>query len=87
MEMEPSQLKADFDAQVTAALMSKFNALVPVKVAVKLCGISRKEIDRRVHAGTFPEPEKLSSDEKAIRKGFRLKDLEQWLDNPRKYRR
>ena len=87
MEKTPSQLKTDFDAQVTAALMTKFNALVPVKVAVKLCGISRKEIDRRVHAGTFPQPEKLSGEEKSIRKGFRLRDLEEWLDNPRQYNR
>lgn len=79
-------LKSEFDAQVTAALMVQFNALVPVKIAVKLCGISRKEIDRRVNAGTFPQPEKLSSEDKSIRKAFRVQELQAWVNNPRKYR-
>jgi len=79
-------LKSEFDAQVTAALMVQFNALVPVKVAVKLCGISRKEIDRRVHSGTFPQPEKLSSEDKSIRKAFRVQELQSWINNPREYR-
>jgi predicted DNA-binding transcriptional regulator AlpA len=67
--------------------MAQSTTLVPVKVVAKLCGISRKEIDRRVHAGTFPLPEKLRSEEKAIRKGFAVNDLQAWLENPRAFKR
>ena len=81
-----TDLKAEFDAQVVAALMLQTNALVSIKTATKLCSISRQEIDRRIHRGTFPQPEMLSSNEKAIRKAFRLHDIQEWINNPSEYR-
>ena len=78
-------IKADFEAQVTAALMIQSNALIPIKLAVKLCGISRQEINRRIARGTFPKPQKLSGRRNAIRKAFYLKDLHEWIKNPHMY--
>jgi len=86
MTDKPIQLQADFEAQVIAALMVQSNSLVPIKTAVKLCGISRKEIDRRVNAGTFPKPNKLSGEQKSIRKAFYLNDLQEWIRSPADYR-
>ena len=79
-------IKADFEAQVTAALMIQSNALIPIKLAVRLCGISRQEISRRIARGTFPKPRKLSRRSNAIRKAFHLKDLHEWIKNPHMYR-
>ena len=79
-------LKKTFDAQVTASLMIQSNALIPIKLAVRLCGISRQEIDRRVQAGTFPQPTKLSRRKEATRKAFYLKDIHAWIKNPQMYR-
>ena len=78
-------IKKDFEAQVTAALMIQSNALIPIKMAVKLCGISRQEINRRIARGTFPKPHKLSSRENAIRKAFYLKNLHEWIKSPQTY--
>ena len=78
-------IKEDFEAQVTAALMIQSNALIPIKLAVKLCGISRQEINRRIARGTFPKPHKLSNRKKSIRKAFYLKDLHEWIKNPHTY--
>lgn len=78
-------IKADFEAQVTAALMIQSNALIPIKLAVKLCGISRQEINRRIDSGTFPKPHKLSNRKNAVRKAFYLKDLHEWIKNPHMY--
>lgn len=80
------KLSSDFNAQVEAALMVEVDAVVRVKVASRLCGISRQEIDRRVNAGTFPAPIALSSDEKSVAKGFRLSDIRKWLENPAAYK-
>lgn len=79
-------IKADFEAQVTAALMIQSNALIPIKLAVTLCGISRQEINRRIARGTFPKPRKLSRRKNAIRKAFHLQDLHEWIKNPHMYR-
>jgi predicted DNA-binding transcriptional regulator AlpA len=79
-------IKSAFEAQVTAALMVQSNALIPIKLAVKLCGISRQEIDRRVHDGSFPRPTKLSRRKNSMRKAFYLKDLHNWIRNPQNYR-
>lgn len=78
-------IKEEFEAQVTAALMVQSNALIPIKLAVKLCGISRQEINRRIARGTFPKPQKLSSRSNAIRKAFYLKELHEWIKNPHMY--
>ena len=78
-------IKADFEAQVTASLMIQSNALIPIKLAVKLCGISRQEINRRIARGTFPKPQKLSGRSNAIRKAFYLRDLHDWIRNPHIY--
>ena len=86
MQETLNSLKVHFNAQVTAALMIQSNALIPIKMAVTLSSLSRQEIDRRVHNGTFPKPEKLSGEEKAIRKAFRLQDFQEWLLNPTEYR-
>ena len=75
-----------FEAQLVAALMVETNALVPIKTASKLCSLSRQEIDRRIHKGTFPAPKVLSSEDNAIRKAFRLRDLQNWIDAPADYR-
>lgn len=77
--------KVDFEAQVLASLMIQSNALISIKTAVQLCSISRQEIDRRIHAGTFPKPIKLSSDERSIRKAFRVQDILDWLTDPRSF--
>ncbi len=76
----------DFEAQLVASLMIQSNAFVSIKTAAKLCSISRQTIDRRIHQGTFPVPEKLSSEDKAIKKAFRIKDIQQWLNSPLTYR-
>lgn len=78
-------IKGEFEAQVTAALMIQSNALIPIKLAAKLCGISRQEINRRIGRRTFPKPHKLSRRKKAIRKAFYLKDLHEWIKNPHTY--
>lgn len=78
-------LSLSFDAQLLAALMLQSNALISIKMATKLCSISRQEIDRRIHNGTFPLPFKLSGEERSIRKAFRIRDIETWLDSPTKY--
>ena len=78
-------IKADFEAEVTAALMIQSNALIPIKLAVRLCGISRQEINRRIARGTFPKPYKLSNRKNAVRKAFYLKDLHEWIKNPHMY--
>ena len=79
-------IKADFEAQVTAALMIKSNALIPIKLAARLCGISRQEINRRVARGTFPKPQKLSHKKNSTRMAFYLKDLHEWIKSPHMYR-
>jgi len=79
-------LKQTFEAQVTAALMIQSNALIPIKLAVRLCGISRQEISRRIARGTFPKPRILSSHKKAKRKAFYLKDIHEWIKSPHTYR-
>lgn len=79
-------IKADFEAQVTAALMIQSNALIPIKLAVRLCGISRQEISSRIARGTFPKPRKLSGRRNSIRIAFHLKDLHEWIKDPHMYR-
>ncbi len=79
-------IKADFEAQVTAALMIQSNALIPVKLAARLCGISRQEIDRRIHNGTFPKPKKLSGRKRSMRKAFYLPGIHDWIKDPQGYR-
>lgn len=83
--LKGKSLKDDFEAQVTAALMIQSNALIPIKLAVRLCGISRQEINRRIARGTFPKPRKLSGRRNSIRKAFYLKDLHDWIKNPHMY--
>ncbi len=78
-------IKDEFEAQVTAALMIQSNALIPIKLAARLCGISRQEINRRVSRGTFPKAYKLSRRNKSIRKAFYLKDLHDWIKSPHTY--
>lgn len=78
-------LKETFEAEVTAALMIKSNALIPIKLVARLCGMSRTEIDRRVYKGTFPKPTKLSSCRKSTRKAFYLKDVHEWIKSPHTY--
>ena len=77
--------KPNFEAQLTAALMIQSNALVPIKLATKICGISRQEINRRISRGTFPKPHKLSKRENSIRKAFHIQDLLDWVKNPKMY--
>ncbi len=79
-------LKKTFEAEVTAALMIQSNALIPIKLAVRICGISRQEIRRRIARGTFPKPRILSSHKKAKRKAFYLKDIHEWIKSPHTYR-
>jgi len=77
--------KPNFEAQLTAALMIQSNAFVPIKLASKICGISRQEINRRISRGTFPKPHKLSKRENSIRKAFHIQDLLNWIKNPKMY--
>lgn len=81
----PKSIKEEFEAEVTAALMIKCNALIPLKLAVRLCGISRAEIFRRMEMGTFPEPAPLNKGQKTFKPSFYLKDLHAWIKNPRHY--
>ena len=78
-------LKADFSAQVTAELMIQSNALIPMKMAIRLCGISRKEIERRILRGIFPKPRIFPRRGSKSRKAFYLKDLHEWIKNPHMY--
>ena len=80
-------IKPTFEAQVTAALMIQTNALIPIKLAARLCGLSRQEIDRRVHNGTFPKPHKLSGKKRSMRKAFYLSEIHDWIRDPKNYRR
>lgn len=82
-----TSIKATFEAQVTAALMIQTNALIPIKLATRLCGLSRQEIDRRIHNGTFPKPHKLSGKKRSMRKAFYLRDIHDWIRDPVNYRR
>ena len=82
---DQKSIKAEFEAQVTAALMIQSNALIPFKLAVRLCGISRQEINRRIARGTFPKPRKLSKRANSVRKAFYLNDLHEWIKNPHMY--
>ncbi len=79
-------IKAEFEAQVTAALMIQSNALIPLKLAARLCGISKQEISKRIGRGTFPRPKKLSGRRDTRKKVFYLKDLHEWIKNPHMYR-
>lgn len=83
--LREKSIKEDFEAQVTASLMIQSNALIPITLAVRLCGISRQEINRRIVRGTFPKPQKLSGKRNAIRKAFYLRDLHDWIKNPHSY--
>jgi len=83
--LQGKSIKEVFEAQVTAALMIQSNALIPIKLAVKLCGISRQEINRRIRCGTFPLPRKLSRKKNSNYKAFHLKDLHDWIKNPHMY--
>ncbi len=76
-------IKAEFEEQVTAALMIQGNALIPVTLAVRLCGISRQEINRRIAHGTFPKAHKLSRRANSVRKALNLEDLHEFIKNPR----
>lgn len=78
-------IKAEFEAQVAAALMIQTNALIPMKLAIRLCGISRQEISRRIARGTFPKAHRLSRRPNATRKAFYLRDLHNWIKNPHGY--
>ena len=78
-------IKAEFEVQVTAALMIQSNALIPFKLAARLCGISQQEIYRRIARGTFPKPKKLSQRGKYIREAFYLNDLHEWIKSPHTY--
>ncbi len=82
---EGKSIKADFEAQVTAALMMQTNALIPFKLVVRLCGISRQEISRRISRGTFPKPHKLSRRSNSVRVAFYLKDIHDWIKSPHTY--
>ncbi|MGH1378974.1 MAG: helix-turn-helix transcriptional regulator [Alphaproteobacteria bacterium] len=82
---DPKSIKNEFEAQVAAALMIQSNALIPIKLAARLCGLSRQEINRRIARRTFPKPHKLSSRKKSIRKAFYLLDLHEWIKNPHSY--
>ena len=82
---DKKSIKSEFEAQVTAALMIQSNALIPFKLAVRLCGISRQEINRRIARKTFPKPRKLSKRANSVRKAFYLKDLHEWIKNPHMY--
>jgi len=75
-----------FEAEVVASLMIQSNAFISIKTAAKLCSLSRQSIDRRIQQGTFPPCQRLSSDDKAIRKAFRIRDIQQWMDSPITYR-
>ena len=80
------KIKNAYDPQITAALMIQSNALIPIKLAVHLCGISRQEIDRRVQFGTFPKPQKLSDQKEAMRKAFYISDVMDWIKKPQTYK-
>ena len=79
------EVTLDFDAQVLAALMLQANALIPIKMVTRICSISRPEINRRIYAGTFPRPLKISPDENSVRKAFRIQDIKKWLKDPKGY--
>ncbi|MCA9944523.1 MAG: hypothetical protein KC449_13635 [Anaerolineales bacterium] len=78
-------LKPDFDAQVMAELMIKSNALIPMKLATRLCGLSRLEIERRIIRGLFPKPRVFQRRNGIPRKAFYLQDLHEWIKNPHMY--
>lgn len=83
---KPRSIKAEFEAEVTAALMIRCNALIPINMAVRLCGISRKEILCRIEMGLFPKPAPLPRlRSKSEKLAFYVKDLHEWIKNPRTY--
>ena len=84
--LDKQSIKAEFEAQVTAALMIQSNALIPIKLAVKLCGISRQEINRRIHNGTFPKPAPLYGKRAKRVMSFYLQEIHKWIKSPHTYR-
>ncbi len=82
---KPRSIKDEFEAQVTAALMIQSNALIPIKLAVRLCGIPRQEILKRIEMGIFPLPAPLTRRRKTNTMAFYLRDLHQWIKNPKNY--
>ncbi len=83
---KPRSIRKDFEAEVAAALMIKCNALIPISMAVRLCGISRYEILRRIEMGLFPKPAPLPKlRQKSENFAFYVKDLHDWIRNPRTY--
>tara|TARA_B100001989_G_C24547027_1_gene471604 strand:+ start:814 stop:1101 length:288 start_codon:yes stop_codon:yes gene_type:complete len=83
---EKRSLKEEFEAEVAAALMIKCNALIPISMAVRLCGISKKEILRRMEMGLFPKPAPLPKfREKSEKYAFYVKDIHEWIKSPRTY--
>ncbi|MGH1375938.1 MAG: helix-turn-helix transcriptional regulator [Alphaproteobacteria bacterium] len=83
--LDGKSIKKNFEAQVTAALMIQSNALIPFKLAVRLCGRSRQEISRRIERGTFPKPRKLSRRSNSVRVAFYLKEIHEWINSPHTY--
>lgn len=75
-------IKAEFEAQVTAALIIQSNALIPIKLAVRLCGISRAKIMRRIGKGTFPKTAPLFGRRAKRPVSFYLSEIHKWIRNP-----
>ncbi|MCG7932146.1 MAG: hypothetical protein N0E44_19115 [Candidatus Thiodiazotropha lotti] len=75
----------NFDAQVTAELMIKTNALIPMNLAARLCGLTSLEIEQRLLRGLFPEPRLFPCNNGTSKKSFYLNDLQEWMNNPHVY--
>ena len=77
--LNSKRIKADFEAQVTAALMIQSHVLISLKLAARLCGILKHEILRCIDCGTFPNPE-IVLNRLAYSRGVLLKDLYEWIE-------
>ena len=75
----------NFDAQVTAELMIKTNALIPMNLALRLCGLTHLEIEKLIIRGLFPKPRVFPCKNGTSKKSFYLNDLQEWMNNPHVY--
>lgn len=66
-------------ADLTTEFMFQLDAFMSEKAVMKVTTLSRTSLYRKRVAGEFPEPEPISEG----RVGYRVRDVYQWLQDPR----
>ena len=73
-------MKEPFD-DLSPELLLKLNAFMSEKAVMKATSLSRTSLHRKRLAGEFPKPEPISDG----RVGYRIRDVEAWLQNPQSW--